>query len=85
MMPGLVFILCALTALGCGILLLRGYLGSRVKLLFWSSICFFALSIENLGVFMDMIVFPDVPLTLLRNCIGLAGLLLLIYGFINDV
>jgi hypothetical protein len=40
-MAGLVYILGTLIALACAVLLLRGYLRGRHKLLLWSSLCFF--------------------------------------------
>ena len=35
-----VYVLCALTSLGCAVLLVRGYLESRARLLLWSSVSF---------------------------------------------
>ncbi len=58
MIAGAVYILGTLVALACAILLLRGYLRGRQKLLLWSSLCFFGLAISNFLVFIDLIILP---------------------------
>jgi hypothetical protein len=86
MIPAVVYSLCSLTALACAILLFRAYLKTPGKLLFWSTICFAALTIENALVFVDFILLgPEISLAVARNTICLIGLLLLLYGFIFDV
>ena len=78
-----VYILCALTALACGVLLLRGYLRSGARLLFWSSLCFFGLSLNNIILFVDKVLLgPDVDLSIWRSLVAFVGLLLLIFGLI---
>jgi hypothetical protein len=84
-MAALVYILCGLTSLACMVLLLRGYLANRVRLLLWASLCFAGLTINNLLLFVDLIVVPDVDLTTGRNFAALVGVCLLIYGLIWDV
>jgi hypothetical protein len=39
--------LCALTALGCTVLLARAWLASRVPLLLWCLLCFGGLTLNN--------------------------------------
>lgn len=80
-----IYVLCTLTSLTCAILLMRAYLRTRGRLLFWSSICFLALSFENALVYVDFVVMPGITLSMVRNSVSLIGLLLLIYGFIWDV
>jgi hypothetical protein len=77
------YILCALTALACAVFLLRGYGRSRMRLLFWSGICFVALTAENILLFVDMIIFPTaVDLAPIRNMVALFGLLVLLFGLV---
>ena len=83
-MAEVVYILCAATSLGCALMLLRGYRKLRTPLLFWSSACFVCFALTNILLFADMVLVPDVDLSLLRNSITLAGLLMLIYGMIWD-
>lgn len=83
-MATLVYILCALTSLTCSILLLRAYSHSRVRLLFWSGLCFLGLAMNNILLFIDLRVLPQTDLFLVRSLPALIGLLLLIYGLIWD-
>ena len=82
-MAGAVYILGALVALACGILLLRGYRRGRQKLLLWSGLCFVGLAISNFLIFVDLILLPAsidlYPLRLGTDCIAM---LLLLFGLI---
>lgn len=78
-----VYILCALTSLGCATLLFQGYRRSRTKLLFWSSVCFAGLALNNLLLFIDLIALPSVDLSLVRGLVALASLLLFVWGLID--
>ena len=77
-MAEVVYILCALTSLCCAVLLLRGYRQSRVRLLFWSGLCFIGLAANNILLFVDLSLVPRTDLFLLRSLPALLGLLLLI-------
>ena len=79
------FILCllaVLTSIGCTVLLLRGYWSSGLRLLLWSALCFVCLSANNVLLFLDLIVFPDIDFRVYRLIAALAGVLFLLYGFI---
>lgn len=82
-MAGAVYILGALLALCCGVLLLRGFHRGRQKLLLWSGLCFLGLAISNFLIFVDLILLPvsiDLyPLRLATDCVAM---LLLLYGLI---
>ena len=77
-----VYILGALVSLACAILLLRGYFLGRKKLLLFSGLCFTGLSLSNVLVFVDLVIFPDVNLYRLRLGTALIAMLLLLYGLI---
>ena len=84
-----VYTLSAATSLLCALLLLRGYWRSGARLLLWSSFCFFGLALDNLLLFVDLVVLPDIDLTLwglttLRRVCTLSGLALLLYGMVWD-
>jgi hypothetical protein len=83
-MAAAVYICCALTALMCGVLLLRGYAKSGARLLLWSGLCFCWLTANNVLVFVDLQLLPDQNLVLYRNGSALAGMLMLLYGLIWD-
>ena len=84
-MKGLVFLLCAATALASGLLLLRSYRRTKVRLLLWCGLFFLALVIENVLVFVDLILVPDVDLEWVRSSIALIGVSIFLYGLIWEV
>ena len=86
-MPGLVYILCAITSLGSAVLLLRGALprGALSRgggLLFWSSLCFFAMAVNNVLLYVNFVVLPDVDLLLASRLATIVGIVLLNIGLI---
>ncbi|MGB6131320.1 MAG: DUF5985 family protein [Acidobacteriaceae bacterium] len=81
-MASAVYILGFLVTLWCGILLSRAYAAGRRRLLLWSAVCFFGLALNNLLVFVDLILLPNVDLYLPRLVVGSAAMLILLYGLI---
>ena len=84
-MATLIYLLCGLTSIACAVLLLRGYAQSHVRLLLWGGLCFTGLAINNVLLFVDLGLVPEVDLSVWRSLPTLAGLLLLIYGLVWDV
>jgi len=82
---GVVYLLCAATALACCVLLLRGYRRSRTRLLLWCGLCFLALTVENVMLFIDLVVIPETDLSIVTFGVALAGLAALLYGLIWEV
>lgn len=83
-MASLVYALCALTSGLCAVLLLRAYMASRARLLLWSSLSFIGLTLNNLLLFVDLIVVPVVDLSLHRSLTGAAAVMVLLLGLIWD-
>jgi hypothetical protein len=85
-----VYILCAATSLACAVLLFRGYRKSRARFLLWSSMCFAALAMNNIILFIDQVILPDVDgvfgvsFVLWRSSVAVLGFALLLYGLIWD-
>jgi hypothetical protein len=79
-----VYLLSAATCSACAWLLLRGFLRNRLRLLLWSGLCFAGLALENLVLFLDVMIFPEVNLSLLRRLTALTGLALLLFGLVWD-
>ncbi len=78
-----VYLLCALTSLLCAVLLFRSYRAQRSRLLMWSTLCFAGLAINNILLFVDLVVVPDaVDLSLARSGTALASVLLLLIGLV---
>lgn len=79
-----VYVLCAATSAGCAVLLLRAWIRTRVRLLFWSTWCFVLLAINNVLLVVDLAIVDDVDLSVPRAATALAGLALLLFGLIYD-
>ena len=81
-----VYGLCAITCIVCAGLLARGYLKTRARLLLWSTLCFAALTVNNILLVVDRVVFLDeVDLYRPRLVTAVVALGLLVYGLVWDV
>lgn len=81
-MPELVYVLCALTSVLCAGLLLRSYRANRSRLLLWSTLCFVGLAINNILLFVDIVLVPQVDLRWLRSGSAFIAMILLTIGLI---
>lgn len=83
--PAAVYILCFLTSSACAFLLARNFLRTSARLLLWSALCFFLLAGNNLVLIVDLLVLPEVNLSIVRLAFSLAAVLVLLFGFIWDL
>jgi hypothetical protein len=83
-MAAVIYGLCALTALLCAWLLLQAYRRGRYRLLLWSGLCFAGLTLNNLLLVLDKVVFPDIDMSTPRVGVALLAMTVLIYGLIWD-
>lgn len=85
----IVYLLCALTSAACAVLLLRQHRLVRTKrragLLIWSTVCFVGLAISNAVLFVDLVVFPNVDLSLVRAAAGAVATLTLVIGLVWEL
>lgn len=82
-MAAVIYSLCALTSITCLVLLWRSWRASGARLLFWSALCFAALSVNNVLLVIDRVVLPtQVDLAMWRLMWALAAVLLLIFGLV---
>jgi len=81
-MAELVYLACALTSSACAALLLKSYLAARSRLLLFSCLCFAGLALNNILLFVDLVVIPSVDLELSRTLVAVAAILLLLVGLI---
>jgi hypothetical protein len=81
-MAAAVYLLCALTSVGCAALLIRGYRRSPTRLALWTSACFALLAVNNVLLFLDRVVLPDIDLGMVRKLTAIAGLAVLVFGLI---
>jgi hypothetical protein len=78
----IIYLLCVVTSLLCAYLLARAYTRGRTRLLIWSAICFAMMALNNLVLAIDVLLLPDVDLTIPRAVTGLLAVAVLLYGFI---
>jgi hypothetical protein len=79
------FLLAVATSLACTVLLYRAYLRTRLRILLWSALCFVCLTVNNLLLFIDLVVLTQsADLRVLRSATALVGMLFLLYGFIRE-
>lgn len=81
-MAAVIYTLCAITSGFCAWLLVRAYIGNRSRLLLWSAFCFAGLTLENVALWIDKIVFPQIDLSAVRLSIGLFAMTVLLIGMI---
>ena len=80
-----IYILCTLTSLACAWMLLSAYRRTSHRLLFWSFACFAVMTVSNLLLLLDKVVFPtSVDLLPYRLSTALLALVLLLYGLIYE-
>ncbi len=82
MLAEAVYVLGALVTLLCGVLLMRGYVRTRRRLLLWSALCFLGLALSNLLIFVDLVLLPHVDLYPWRLVTAAIAMALLLYGLI---
>jgi hypothetical protein len=64
-------------------LLYRGYRANRTRLLFWASLAFLLLSINNVVLYVDLVIVPvRADLFWYRTGVALAAMLLLLFGLV---
>ena len=77
-----IYALCALTSLACAVLLLRGYSRTDVPLLLWSGLCFLGLALNNVLLFVDLRIAPEVDLSVWRSLPAVVGVGFLLHGLV---
>ena len=79
-----IYSLCTLTSLACAWLLLGSYRRTGHRLLFWSGWSFVAMTVNNLFLVLDKLVFPEIDLLPARLWTALISMLLLLVGLIYE-
>lgn len=77
------YLFAALTCLTCTVLLARDFFKTRARLLLWSTLCFVCLSVNNILLFADLVLYPEQDLRLIRLLASLTGMIFLLYGFLE--
>ena len=84
-MASLIYSMCALTSLACAVLLWRAQGRAGSRLLFWSAWCFVLLTVNNVLLVLDKVVWTvEVDLRMWRLVTGFAAVALLVYGLVME-
>lgn len=78
------YLLAIATSLACTLLLFRAYVRSHLRMLLWSTCCFVGLTVNNVILFFDLVVYQGTELRAARLIAALAGMMFLLYGFIFE-
>jgi hypothetical protein len=77
-----IYLLCATTSLLVAAVLLRQYLNRRTRLLLWSVATFAGLAANNVLVYVDLVMFTGVDLSLYRGITGAVAMATMVYGLV---
>jgi len=77
-----IYALCGLTSLVAAFMLLRHYRQRRTRLLLWSVVAFAGLAVNNVMIYIDLVLFTGVDLSLYRTAAGALAMLALLHGLI---
>lgn len=77
-----IYLACGVTSLAVAALLLRQYLRVRSRLLLWSVICFVGLTLNNVLVYVDLVMYTGVDLSLYRSVAGTIAMTIMVYGLV---
>jgi len=81
-MSELVYFLCAITAALCAFLLLRAYFTTRTRLMLWGGLTFTGLTLNNIALILDVVVFPEMDLQPVRAAFAFVSILPLLFGLV---
>ena len=77
-----IYVLCAATSLLAAVMLFRQYVKSRTRLLLWSLSSFAVLAVNNVLVYVDLVVYTGVDLSLSRSAAGAVAMTIMLTGLI---
>ena len=83
-MPGIVYILSTITALASAVLLAMAAWRGGGRLLFLSAIAFAGMALNNVLLYVDTVIAPNVDWSLYPNLVALASVAILLYALIWD-
>jgi hypothetical protein len=84
-LEAVIYLLCVITSLLCAYLLARAYRRGKTRLLIWSALCFALLAINNLVLAADVLLLPDIDLSVLQLLTSLSAVCVLLYAFIWEI
>ncbi|CAN5916002.1 hypothetical protein BH11MYX3_BH11MYX3_11730 [soil metagenome] len=79
-----VYLLCAVASAFCAMLLGTSYRRNPSRLLMWSTLCFVGLTINNILLFVDLVLVANIDLSIVRVVTALAAVLPLLIGLLLE-
>lgn len=76
--------LAVLMSVACTLMFLRTYARTALRLFWWTALCFVCLSVNNVLLFINFVLLPELDLRLYRFASSAAGLVFLLYGLIVE-
>jgi hydrogenase/urease accessory protein HupE len=80
MMANIIYLLCSILSMGCAILLGRAYQRNPVRLIFWTTVSFVGLAINNITLLLDIVVFPNIDFSIWRALTFFGSVAVLAFG-----
>ena len=77
-----IYLLCAATSLLVAMMLMRQYLKTRTRLVLWSVISFAGLAVNSVLVYVDLVMYTGVDLSVYRSAAGAFAMAIMLYGLI---
>ena len=77
-----IYLLCAATSLLVATMLMRQYLKTRTRLVLWSVISFAGLAVNSVLVYVDLVMYTGVDLSMYRSAAGAFAMAVMLYGLI---
>jgi hypothetical protein len=72
------------TSIFCAFLMIRSYRNERTPLFLWFCLCFVGLALNNVLLFLDLFVVPEMNLELWRSATAVVALSLMLVGLIGE-
>ena len=83
-MASAVYLLGILVTTLCAVLLLHAFARVKQRLLLWSGLCFVGLTVSNILLFVDLVIWPEFSLYTWRLSTAAIAMLLLVYGLVME-
>lgn len=80
-----IYLACAITCAGCAWLLFRAFQRGGPRLLLWAGLCFVALTLDNVILYIDMALLgPSIDLFYYRTVTAAVGMIVLVFGLVSE-
>ena len=84
-MSAALYVANCLTTLLCAMFLLRTYVRAKKRGYFWAGLCFAGLTVSNLFVIADLVLFPEIDFYTYRLVPAAIAMVVLLGGLIWEV